>query len=50
MAIDIQLLGFVLVGGVFAIGLLIIGTYMLFDKTPSRKIPIPPRYLRNNKR
>ena len=46
---NIQVLGFVLVGGVFAIGLLIIGIYMIFDKTPSRKIPMPPSYLRNNK-
>jgi hypothetical protein len=43
---NIQVLGFVLVSGVFAIGLLIIGVYMIFDKTPSRKIPMPPRYLK----
>jgi hypothetical protein len=46
---NIQVLGFVLVSGVFAIGLLIIGVYMIFDKTPSRKIPMPPRYLKENK-
>jgi hypothetical protein len=45
---NIQVLGFVLVSGVFAIGLLIIGVYMIFDKTPSRKIPMPPRYLKEN--
>jgi len=38
---NIQVLGFVLVGGVFAIGLLIIGVWMIFDKIPSRKIPRP---------
>jgi hypothetical protein len=47
---DIQLLGFVLVGSVFAIGLLIITVWMVFDKTPSRKIPMPPRYLKKTKR
>jgi hypothetical protein len=43
---NIQVLGFVLVGVVFAIGLLIIAVCMIFDKTPSRKIPMPPRYLK----
>ena len=46
---NIQVLGFVLVGGVFAIGLLIILIYMIFDKTPNRKIPMPPPYLKNKK-
>jgi hypothetical protein len=47
---NIQVLGFVLVGGVFAIGLLIIAVCMIFDKTPSRKIPMPPRHLKKTKR
>ena len=46
---NIQVLGFVLVGGVFAIGLLFMGIYMVFDKTPSRKIPMPPNYLKKDK-
>lgn len=47
---NIQVLGFVLVGGVFAIGLLVILIYMIFDKTPNRKIPRPPRHLKKTKR
>lgn len=47
---NIQVLGFVLVGGVFAIGLLIISIWMVFDKTPSKKIPMPPRNLKKTKR
>lgn len=43
---SLQVLGFLLVGVVFAIGLLVIGVWMIFDKTPSRKIPMPPRYLK----
>lgn len=43
---DIRTLGLVLIGGVFAIGFLIIAIYMIFDKTPSRKIPMPPKYLK----
>ena len=46
---NIQVLGFVLIGGVFAIGLLVILIYMIFDKTPSRKIPMPPRHLKKTK-
>ena len=47
---NIQVLGFVLVGGVFSIGLLIIGVWMVFDKAPSKKIPMPPRHLKKTKR
>jgi len=48
---NIQVLGFVLVGGVFAIGLLVILIYMIFDKTPSgNTTPKPPITLKNKKR
>jgi hypothetical protein len=35
---------------VFSIGLLIIGVWMIFDKTPSKKIPMPPRDIKKTKR
>ncbi len=47
---NIQVLGFVLIGGVFSIGLLVILIYMIFDKTPSRKIPMPMKHLKKTKR
>jgi len=47
---DIQILGFSILGGVFAIGFLGLGIYIFFDKTPSGKTtPKPPIWLNNNK-
>ena len=39
---DIQVLGIIIVGSVFGIGLLILGVHVLFDGTPRNKIPKPP--------
>jgi hypothetical protein len=46
---DIQILGFIIIGGVFGIGFLGLGIYMLFDKTPRNHIPKPPSWLNNKK-
>ncbi|QQV91568.1 hypothetical protein Peternella1_32 [Winogradskyella phage Peternella_1] len=48
---DLQILGLLIVGGVFAIGLLILVIYMSFDKTPSGNTTYkPPITLKNKKR
>jgi len=46
---DVQILGIIIIGGVFGIGFLGLGIYMLFDKTPRKHIPKPPFWLNNKK-
>jgi|TARA_R110000787_G_scaffold201904_1_gene312691 hypothetical protein len=46
---DIQVLGIIIVGGVFGIGFLVLGVYLIFDKTSRNHIPKPPSWLSNNK-
>jgi len=47
---ELQILGILIVGGVFAIGLLVLAIYMSFDKTPRTYIRKPPITLKNKKR
>ena len=46
---DIQILGIIIVGGVFGIGFLAFAIYMSFDKTPRTYIRKPPKWLKNTK-
>ena len=39
---ELNILGLIIVGGVFGIGFLGLGIYMLFDKTPSGKTTTKP--------
>lgn len=43
---DIQLIGIIVVGGVFAIGLLALGIYLLSDNFVNNKTPKPPKFLK----
>lgn len=43
---DIQLIGIIAVGGVFAVGLLILVILTLSDDFVSNKIPKPPKHLK----
>ena len=43
---DIQVLGIIIVGGVFGIGFLVLGIYMLFDKTTINHTSKPPPCLK----
>lgn len=47
---ELQILGIVIVGGVFGIGFLALAIYMTFDKTPRTYIRKPPITLKNKKR
>lgn len=48
---ELQILGIVIVGGVFGIGFLILAIYMTIDKTPSGKTtPKPPITLKSKER
>lgn len=40
---EFNILGIVIVGGVFGIGFLILGIYMCFDKNPRSYIRKPPK-------
>jgi len=44
---DIQILGIIIIGGVFGLGFIGLGVYMSFDKTPRNYIPKPPTWLNN---
>ena len=46
---DIPLLAIIIIGGVFAIGFLIIALIMVLDKTPARKIQRPPKMANSKK-
>ena len=47
---ELQILGIVIVVGVFGIGFLALAIYMTFDKTPRTYIRKPPITLKNKKR
>jgi hypothetical protein len=47
---NIQILGIIIVGGVFGLGFLGLGVYMFFDKTPRNYIPKPPPSIRKPKK
>ena len=40
---NLQLIGFITVGVVFSVGLLILGIYLLNDNFVNNKIPKPPK-------
>lgn len=42
---ELNILGIVIVGGVFGIGFLTLGVYMFFDKNPKSYIRKPPKSL-----
>ena len=46
---DIQLIGIMAVGGVFAVGLLVLGIYGLCSDFVSGKIPKPPKHLKKHR-
>lgn len=46
--IDINQLFVIIVGGVFGLGFLGLGIFMLFDKHPRNKIRKPPIWLKKN--
>jgi len=43
---ELQVLGIIIVLGIFGIGLLGLGIYMIFDKTPRNHISKPPIWLK----
>ena len=47
---EIQILGIIIIGGVFGLGFIILGVFISLDKTPRTYIRKPPLTLKNKKR